>query len=122
MGVIVTGAAGVFGRWISAAFAREGARLCLSDMRLDAIQALASELKLVDKSGAWYSYGGERIGQGRDNARTYLEEHPDMLRDIERKVFEATGLKPRDATPAAAEEKPNTKASAAEGKRARAPS
>src|SRR3954469_17025806 len=45
-GVIVTGAAGVFGRWISAAFAREGARLCLSDMRRDAIEALASELKL----------------------------------------------------------------------------
>jgi len=83
---------------------------------------LASELKLVDKSGAWYSYSGERIGQGRDNARTYLEEHPDMLRDIERKVFEAKGLKPRDATPAAAEEKPSAKANAAESKRARAPS
>jgi len=82
---------------------------------------LASELKLVDKSGAWYSYSGERIGQGRDNARTYLEEHPDMLRDIERKVFEAKGLKPRDV-PAAAptEEKANGKANAAEGKRARA--
>jgi len=81
---------------------------------------LASELKLVDKSGAWYSYGGERIGQGRDNARTYLEEHPDMLRDIERKVFEAKGLKPRDGAPAAAEEKPSAKAQAAESKRARA--
>ncbi len=81
---------------------------------------LASELKLVDKSGAWYSYGGERIGQGRDNARNYLEEHPDMLRDIERRVFEAKGLKPRDAAPAVTEEKPNAKASAAESKRARA--
>lgn len=46
MGVVVTGAAGVFGRWIAAAFAREGARLCLSDRRHDAIEALAGELDL----------------------------------------------------------------------------
>lgn len=45
-GVVVTGAAGVFGRWISAAFAREGARLCLADNRLDALEALARELGL----------------------------------------------------------------------------
>ena len=44
--VVVTGAAGVFGRWIAAAFAREGARLCLSDRRLDAVEALAGELGL----------------------------------------------------------------------------
>ena len=43
-GVVVTGAAGVFGRWIAAAFAREGARLCLSDNRRDAAEALADEL------------------------------------------------------------------------------
>jgi 3-oxoacyl-[acyl-carrier protein] reductase len=45
-GVVITGAAGVFGRWIAAAFAREGAKLCLSDMRLDALEALAGELGL----------------------------------------------------------------------------
>lgn len=45
-GVVVTGAAGVFGRWIAAAFAREGARLCLSDNRRDAAKALAAELGL----------------------------------------------------------------------------
>jgi 3-oxoacyl-[acyl-carrier protein] reductase len=45
-GVVVTGAAGVFGRWIAAAFAREGARLCLSDNRRDAAEALAAELSL----------------------------------------------------------------------------
>jgi len=44
--VVLTGAAGVFGRWIAAAFAREGARLCLSDRRFDAVEALASELGL----------------------------------------------------------------------------
>ena len=45
-GVVVTGAAGVFGRWIAAAFAQEGARLCLSDNRHDALEALAGELHL----------------------------------------------------------------------------
>jgi 3-oxoacyl-[acyl-carrier protein] reductase len=45
-GVVVTGAAGVFGRWIAAAFAREGAKLCLSDNRGDALEPLARELGL----------------------------------------------------------------------------
>ena len=44
--VVITGAAGVFGRWIAAAFAREGSKLCLSDMRIDALEALADELGL----------------------------------------------------------------------------
>jgi recombination protein RecA len=41
---------------------------------------------LVDKSGSWYSYNGERIGQGKENARTFLEQHPDISRDIEAKL------------------------------------
>lgn len=45
-GVVITGAAGVFGRWIAAAFAREGARLCLSDMRRETVEAVAGELGL----------------------------------------------------------------------------
>jgi recombination protein RecA len=73
---------------------------------------LATELKIIDKSGAWYSYNGERIGQGRDNSRVFLEEHPQMLNDIEARVFEAKGLK-RQAPPKA-EEKPNGKAAAAD--------
>jgi recombination protein RecA len=71
---------------------------------------LATELKIIDKSGAWYSYTGERIGQGRDNARVFLEEHPQMLNEIESKVFAAKGLKRGAAQPteaATAEEKPN---------------
>ncbi|HEX2137889.1 MAG TPA: SDR family oxidoreductase [Microvirga sp.] len=48
--VVVTGAAGVFGRWIAAAFAREGARLCLSDRRRDALEALRGELGLDQRS------------------------------------------------------------------------
>ncbi|VVM22191.1 RecA protein [uncultured Gammaproteobacteria bacterium] len=40
---------------------------------------------LVDKAGAWYSVGSERIGQGKDNARDYLKEHPEMSTDLEEK-------------------------------------
>ncbi|ACL72373.1 recombinase RecA [Thioalkalivibrio sulfidiphilus] len=43
---------------------------------------------IVDKSGAWYSYNGERIGQGKDNARTFLKEHPEMAGEIERQIRE----------------------------------
>jgi recombination protein RecA len=42
--------------------------------------------KLIEKSGAWYSYNGERIGQGKDNAREYLKDHPDVAREIEAKI------------------------------------
>jgi recombination protein RecA len=56
---------------------------------------LASEANIVEKSGAWYSYGGERIGQGRENARVYLQEHPAMMADVEKKLLERAGvLKP----------------------------
>ena len=48
--------------------------------------------KLVEKAGAWYSYNGERIGQGKDNAREYLKEHPEMAREIENKVRAAVGV------------------------------
>ena len=44
---------------------------------------LASEANVVEKSGAWFSFQGERIGQGRDNSRTYLEQHPDILDKVE---------------------------------------
>ncbi len=48
--------------------------------------------KLVEKSGAWYAYNGERIGQGKDNAREYLREHPEMAREIENRVRAAVGV------------------------------
>jgi recombination protein RecA len=44
---------------------------------------------IVEKSGTWYSYGGNRIGQGRDNARSYLKEHPEILHEVETKIKEA---------------------------------
>ena len=48
---------------------------------------LASEANIVDKSGAWFSYAGERIGQGRENAKQFLIEHPDVYNSIEAKVL-----------------------------------
>jgi recombination protein RecA len=48
---------------------------------------LASAANIVEKSGAWYSYNGERIGQGRENAKQFLEEHPDMYNSIESRVL-----------------------------------
>lgn len=53
---------------------------------------LASEVDIVNKSGAWYAYEETRIGQGRENAKTFLKEHPDMCREIENKVREHYGL------------------------------
>jgi len=47
---------------------------------------IASNLDIVDKSGAWYSYNGEKIGQGRENAKLYLENNPDIMDEIEHKV------------------------------------
>src|SRR5512138_486442 len=48
---------------------------------------LASEANIVDKSGAWFSFGGERIGQGRENSKTFLAEHPETYNSIEAKVL-----------------------------------
>jgi recombination protein RecA len=48
--------------------------------------------KLVEKSGAWYSYKGEKIGQGKDNAREYLKEHEDIAQEIEAKVRSSVGV------------------------------
>ncbi len=56
---------------------------------------LGVEHGLVDKSGAWYSYQDERIGQGRENAKKFLTEHPDMLRDIDTKLRLGLGMAPQ---------------------------
>ena len=49
---------------------------------------LAVERNIVEKSGAWFSYGKERIGQGRENSRTWLKEHPEVLAEIEGRLLE----------------------------------
>jgi recombination protein RecA len=50
--------------------------------------------KIVDKSGAWYAYNGEKIGQGKDNAREFLRENPELAREIENKIRESLGVVP----------------------------
>ena len=53
---------------------------------------IAAEVGIIDKSGAWYTYGKDRIGQGRENARVYIKEHPEILAEIEHKVKLTFGL------------------------------
>ncbi|HEU4622019.1 MAG TPA: recombinase RecA, partial [Burkholderiaceae bacterium] len=55
------------------------------------------DAKLVEKAGAWYSYSGERIGQGKDNAREFLRERRDMALEIENKIREKAGVVARTA-------------------------
>jgi recombination protein RecA len=56
---------------------------------------LATDLGIVDKSGAWFSYAGERIGQGRENAKTYLEQHPQLMEKLEGMILAKHNIKPR---------------------------
>src|SRR5499433_2041937 len=58
--------------------------------------------KVIEKSGAWYSYGGDRIGQGKDNARDFLKEHTDLAGEIEAKIRANAGVS--EDVPAMAEE------------------
>lgn len=53
---------------------------------------LAAAKNMVEKSGAWYSLNGERMGQGRDNAKTFLKEHPEVLKDLRQKLLAASGI------------------------------
>jgi recombination protein RecA len=80
---------------------------------------LAVENNIIEKSGAWFSYDGERIGQGRENARDFLKLHPEILADVEGKLYEKFGVVrpnqpagiPADlAQPASLEEKRRAKA------------
>ncbi|CAD5373192.1 DNA strand exchange and recombination protein with protease and nuclease activity [Rubrivivax sp. A210] len=59
--------------------------------------------RILEKSGAWYAYNGEKIGQGKDNAREFLRENPDIAREIENKVRESMGIPLLAADAAAAE-------------------
>ena len=61
---------------------------------------LGVEHKIIDKSGAWYAYGGNKIGQGKDNTREFLRGNPDLAREIENKVRTAVGLPEMPALPA----------------------
>ena len=61
---------------------------------------LGVEQRVVEKSGAWFSYGEERLGQGRENTRTFLKENPDIAEAIERDLRKALGLVKEPAAPA----------------------
>ena len=65
---------------------------------------LAAEAGIIQKSGAWYSYGDQRVGQGRENAKLFLRDNPPMLAEIEEKVKESLGLKGGVAVAAGAAE------------------
>ena len=74
---------------------------------------LAVAQRVVDKSGAWFSYKGERLGQGRENSKQLLKENPDLLKKIEREVKIKLGMPVREEQPVAA---PNAKAATADKK------
>jgi recombination protein RecA len=79
---------------------------------------LAANENIVDKSGAWFSFGGERIGQGREQTKAFLREHPEVLQQVEGRLFEKFGVRrgpqpvpaPAPAPEEAAEERKGRKA------------
>ena len=72
---------------------------------------LATSINAVNKSGAWYAYNGDKVGQGRENAKTYLREHPEIMEELEKKVRDH--YKPKEEEE---EEQPEKKADAAADK------
>ena len=68
--------------------------------KMGEILDLGVEKGVLEKSGAWYAYRGERIGQGRDQARQYLREHPEISKELDNKIREAAGLGQRPVAPA----------------------
>ena len=77
---------------------------------------LAANENIINKSGAWYAYGGNKIGQGRENAKQYLKDNPEICNEIEAKVREHFGLQGTSQStqqPQAAEEKPKSRSSKA---------
>lgn len=71
---------------------------------------LAAKVDIINKSGAWYNYQGSKIGQGRENTKKYLEDHPDVLYEVDRAVREHYGLDPDGAR----KPQPGTEAPAAD--------
>jgi recombination protein RecA len=56
---------------------------------------LGVEQAIVRKAGAWYTYDGDQLGQGKENARNYLRDNPDIANEIEKKIKEKLGIGPR---------------------------
>jgi recombination protein RecA len=70
---------------------------------------LGSEMGIIEKSGAWYSFKGERIGQGRESARQFLKDHPDTAQEVTARVFEKAGIKAPVEEPPSQEKKDKAK-------------
>jgi recombination protein RecA len=64
---------------------------------------------IVERTGTWYSYKGDRLGQGRENAKMSLKENPELMKKIEAEIREKHGIKMKEPAPAAAAEKPKEK-------------
>jgi recombination protein RecA len=58
------------------------------------------DVGLVKKSGAWYTYEGDQLGQGKENARAFLKDNPDLGLEIEKRIKEFLGIGPRVDAPA----------------------
>ena len=60
--------------------------------RIGEVIDIGSELDILEKAGTWYSYAGQRLGQGKEKVRDFLQEHPDVCAEIEKKIREAKGV------------------------------
>ncbi|MBK6638160.1 MAG: recombinase RecA [Rhodocyclaceae bacterium] len=85
------------------------------------IVELGVEHKIVEKSGAWYAYKGEKIGQGKDKAREFLRNNPELAREIENKVRTAVGVTAMAAAPSAPSAPSAAASTASKSKAASAP-
>ncbi len=70
---------------------------------------LGSEMGILEKSGAWYSFNGERIGQGRENAKEFLRQHPEAAKELTTRVLEKASIKPPEMDPNTQEKKDKTR-------------
>lgn len=70
---------------------------------------LGSEMGILEKSGAWYSFNGERIGQGRENAKEFLRQHPEAAKELTARVLEKASIKPPEMDPGTQEKKDKTR-------------
>ena len=70
---------------------------------------LGSEMGIMEKSGAWYSFNGERIGQGRESAKEFLRDHPETAKEVAGKILEKVGLRRAGTEAPAPEKKEKTK-------------
>jgi recombination protein RecA len=75
--------------------------------REGALLDLAVEMAIAKKSGAWFTYEGEQMGQGRENAKNFLHDHPEIMMDMEQKIRAIAGLNGQeDAEFSAKDEEP----------------